>query len=341
MRHKLVSVILLLFVLCGQSGAFPRFALRMGASCQSCHVNPTGGGMRNIYGVVYGQEKLPAKIWEQETEIENFSTQISEVIGIGADVRTLTVHQPAGDRTSFLETQADLYVHAKLNKKLSIYLNKGLTSNVEVFGLARVLPMKGYVKVGRFTPAYGIRLADRNNRAEDTGFEFGVAPGIFTFSSGLFNGSGGDKKKVFAARAEARLEFGGIRTSIGGSHLQRPSATTDFRMQSVFGGVSYSDLTVFGEVDFRRDRSSAGEFNGILMYLETDYRITQGVDLKFAWDYYDPDVDLKTGSFSSYLVGIEFFLIPGFEITPLYRLQKEEPTDLENDEIHLLFHFYL
>jgi len=297
--------------------------------------------MRNIYGVTYGQETLPSTMWRQESGMENFSTQISEVIGFGADVRTLAAHQPAVGRTSIIETQADLYIHAKLNKKLSVYMKKGHASDVEVFGLARVLPMKGYVKIGRFTPAYGIRLADRNNRAEETGFEVGAAPGIFTFSSGLYDGPGGDEKKTFAARAEANLNFGGFRTSIGGSHLQRPSAAGDFQMRSVFGGASYSHLTVFGEVDFRRDLTSAGQINGILMYLETDYRVTQGVDLKIAWDYYDPDVDLKTGSFSSYLVGFELFPIPGFELTPLYRLRKEEPADIENDEVQLLFHFYL
>ena len=30
--------------------ALPRFAAETGAKCQSCHINPSGGGMRNAFG---------------------------------------------------------------------------------------------------------------------------------------------------------------------------------------------------------------------------------------------------------------------------------------------------
>ena len=319
---------------------FPRFAYRIGASCQNCHVNPTGAGMRNTYGVTYGQETLPVKSWQQDVGLENFSTNLSDFISFGADFRTRTVYGTLDNSTSFSET-GDLYFLAKLNQKLSVYLDTRITSGMEVFGMAKILPMKGYLKVGKFSPAYGIRLEDRNNRAEDTGFELGVAPGNFTFSSGMFNGSSDDKRKVFVARADTRIEFGDIKTSVGGSVYQQPSSAVDLRLLSVFGGGSYSDMTVFGEVDFRRDENNAGIRNGLLSYVEGDYVVTSGIDLKFIYEYYDPDVDVKSGNFSAYTIGIEFFPIAGLEMKPLYRIQKESPTEINNDEFHLLFHFYL
>ncbi|MBP9211713.1 MAG: hypothetical protein KBF97_02880 [Bacteroidetes bacterium] len=35
--------------------ALPKFATRQGAKCQSCHVNPTGKGMRSTFGSTYGR----------------------------------------------------------------------------------------------------------------------------------------------------------------------------------------------------------------------------------------------------------------------------------------------
>jgi hypothetical protein len=336
-----VGILLAVVLAAGSAEAFPRFAQRIGASCQSCHQNPTGGGMRNIYGVTYGQESLPVREWREETGMEGFSTQLSEAISFGADFRTRVVHRTADRTTSFLETQGDLYFHANVNKRLSLYLDKGIESGMEVFGLLKVLPAKGYVKIGRFTPAYGIRLEDRNNRAEDTGFELGIAPGSVTLSGGVFNGGGAGKRKVLVARAEARAEIGDLKASLGGSVLQQPSAAVDVRFLGAFGGLSYDDLTVFGEVDFRRDESAAGSRDGLLTYVEADYLLLQGVDLKAIYEYTDPDVDLKSGSFSSYSFGAEFFPLAGLEVKPLYRIQKEKPAELDNDEFHLLFHFYL
>jgi hypothetical protein len=325
----------------GAAEAFPRFAQRIGASCQSCHVNPTGGGMRNAYGVTYGQETLPVREWKEETGMENFSTQLSEVFSFGADFRTRVVYRSLDRTTSFLQTQGDLYFAANVNKKLTVYLDKGVTSGTEVFGLLKMLPAHGYVKIGRFTPAYGIRLEDRNNQAEDTGFELGLAPGGLTVSGGVFNGSGDVKQKVLAARAEGRTEIGDIRLNLGGSVLRTPSSTATTRLLGAFGGVSCAELSLFGEADFRKDEAAAGDRRSFLTYVEADYMVRSGLDLKVIYEYTDPDVDLKSGSFSATSFGVEFFPVAGLEVKPLFRLQKEEPVDQDNNEFHCLFHFYL
>ena len=51
MDYRLKSIkYFVLVIIINTLFALPRFALEQGASCVSCHVNPTGGGMRNDYG---------------------------------------------------------------------------------------------------------------------------------------------------------------------------------------------------------------------------------------------------------------------------------------------------
>jgi len=59
------SIFILLFALTSLQ-AYPKFAALTGEKCQSCHVNPTGGGMRNLYGVKYGKDNLYFKFWEKQ-----------------------------------------------------------------------------------------------------------------------------------------------------------------------------------------------------------------------------------------------------------------------------------
>ncbi|MEK7672194.1 MAG: hypothetical protein AAB344_08245, partial [Bacteroidota bacterium] len=68
---------------------------------------------------------------------------------------------------------------------------------------------------------------------------------------------------------------------------------------------------------------------------------TPGLDVKFIYEFADPDVDLKTGSKSRYSVGLEFFPISGVEVRPLYRFNQEDPKNVSDNEFNLLIHLYL
>ncbi len=110
------------------------------------------------------------------------------MLGIGADMRTLFYSR--GSNNSFLQMEGDLYVNLRLAKKVSIFLNKGLYSGFEVFGLLNILPANGYFKVGKFLPNYGTRMDDHTTfirtysgfsaelgRPELTGAEAAISPG--------------------------------------------------------------------------------------------------------------------------------------------------------------------
>ena len=69
--------------------SLPKFASRTGAKCQACHVNPTGKGMRNEFGSSYGRDDITLPTFKEVTDFNEFSTNQTSNISVGADVRNL------------------------------------------------------------------------------------------------------------------------------------------------------------------------------------------------------------------------------------------------------------
>jgi hypothetical protein len=349
--------------LAGTASALPRFAARTGAKCQSCHVNPTGGGLRQNYGFNYGRDELPVPTWSQDLGMDDaLSPLLMNILQVGADLRTLYYWQdsPSGSSNAFWQMQGDLYLNLRLGKKVSIYLDKGLYSGFEAFGLLNILPANGHIKVGKFLPGYGVRMDDHRlytrtvtgfspetGRAERTGLEVGFAPGSFSVLAGLFNSSDGfgisSSKKSFLGRVDGLFEVGEeVHLGLGANVFTRESDAG--KKTLLYGGqgmAGWGDLAVVGEVDWVKDDSLGVERTGLVWFAEVNYVVTPGVDLKVILDYYDPDVDLQSGSMMRYSFGLEFFPLAGVEVRPLYRVVTEKPTSIGNDEFQLLIHFYL
>ena len=344
--------------------ALPRFASLTGAKCQSCHIDPAGSGMRQTIGNRFGQEELPLPGWLEGFEPGDASNLIANLLGIGADFRTLYyyVQRPDGTSTNSLyQMQGDLYVNATISRRISIYLNKGLYSGFQAFGLLSVLPARGFIKVGKFVPNFGTHFDDHtvavrretgftpedvSNRYEKTGIELGIAPGPFFFSSGIYNALNNDvggSDKAFLARAEGMFSLDeGTNLGLGSSVFITKTPTGDSRkIYGGFGSFSFSKITLLGEGDFIRTEGGAARTTGLAGYIEADYTLTQGLDLKLAYDYFDPDIKVKTGSTSKYIFGVEFFPFPGVEVRPVYRFVKDKPVEVRNDELDVMVHFYL
>lgn len=350
------------------ASALPRFAVRTGGKCQSCHVNPSGGGMRQAFGVQYGREELPVPTWSEEFNLEEFTTKLSEMVSIGADVRTLYYYQQIPDtgsaaaqtnRNAFWQMQGDLYVNLRLARKVSVYFDKGLYSGFEVFGLLNVLPNNGFLKVGKFVPNYGLKLDDHRayvrqytgfspeyGRPELTGGEAAMSPGPVTITGGVYNATdafgGGGNQKAVLGRVEGVFSVGETMNIGLGANVFTSKASSGVR-KTLFGGfglMSYGEFTVMGEADLIESKVGNGKTSGLATFVEAGYEVTPGLDLKLGYDFFDPDTDLKSGSVSRYSVGFEFFPVSGVEVRPVYRIVRDDPEDVKNDEFQFLIHFY-
>lgn len=377
MRKRLWSIVVICFLMSLTAFSLPRFAGRTGFACQSCHVNPSGGGMRSPLGLSYGREDLPVKSWQDQFGLDDYSTQINDFISYGADVRFLSFYQkkdnPNESRASFFPMQADVYFNLAVSKKVNLFVNPafGPYQRYEIFGLAKILPANGYVKLGRFTPPYGLRLDDhtsfvreaspfRNNSGQQTGIEAGFLPGKFYLMGAITNGVAGDRDtkvaKAVIGRAEGRLALGPARISFGISSYNEASGGSRINLLSGFGTFSlFEKLTVLADVERirgnsqlmsissdRNQRNASGRyFKQLTVLIEGDYPLVDGVDLKLMYDFFDPDTDVKSGTASRYSAGVEFFPFPGVEVRPLYRRTKDTVLDRTTHDVHVLFHFYL
>ncbi len=345
--------------------ALPRFAIRTGARCQSCHVNPSGGAMRQAFGTQFGREELPVPTWADEFALDEFSSALSDNFSIGADMRLLWFNRKTGSTSTdeIWQMQGDVYMNFRLARKVNLYLDKGLYRGFEIFALLNIVPANGFVKAGKFVPNYGTKMDDHTvyirqmlgfsaefGRPERTGLEVGISPGPISITGGVYNAGSENsfpsagKKKAFLGRAEGVFKAtDDLNLGIGGNIFRKENSFgAKTTMVGGFGGISYKDLTLFGETDWTTTDSVGAKVTGLVGYAELNYMVTQGVDLKFAYDFYDPNIDVKSGSVSRYSFGVEFFPIAGVEVRPVYRHIVEDPDaqKVDNDEFHLLLHFY-
>lgn len=372
MRSLVVAFVL--FLMLGSLHALPRFAVRTNAKCQSCHVNPTGAGMRNFYGSTsYGRGALPIKSWQEEFALDEFSTQLTDFLSYGLDFRFLYFYQkkdnPEATRSSFFPMQMDVYFNMRVSKKINVYINPaiGPYPRYEVFGNLAILPLEGYIKAGRFTPSYGLRIDDhnvyvrektplRNNGGQAAGVELGFSPGPLTLLVSAMN-TGADRftsPKAIIAKAEARFKLDPLSVLLGGSSFNRP--VDKINLVGGYGLIAWDgNATLMGAVEYIRGTSVELSLNGerggsnaaqndlkqLAVTAEADYAVIQGVDLKLIYDFFDPDTKLKTGTATRYSAGFEFFPVSGVELRPLYRYTNDTVLKRKTNDIHVMLHFYL
>jgi hypothetical protein len=324
--------------------------------------------MRQAFGVQYGRDQLPVPEWSKGSEVADFSNVITNILGVGADFRTIYYNRKLSDSTrsdGLFQMQGDLYVNLRVAQKVFLYLNlnKGISSGFDAFALMNILPASGHLKIGRFIPDYGTNLDDHTayvrqytrlspefDVVERTGAEAAVSPGPLTILGGIYNANEGGgipstNNKALLGRAEGMFKLSeGLTLGLGGNVF-----STKIGIQGVsttyyggFGSFSAGNFTLLGEADWIRSSPAGQTTTGLATYTEADFMVAQGVDLKLAYDFYDQDINFRTGSKSRYSIGVEFFPLSGVEIRPIYRILKQQDPDTGTmNEFDLMLHLYL
>lgn len=315
-----------LLLLVGDSAfATPRYAARYNQDCNLCHHSPTGGGKRTAYAAQYLIPMEMAAKPTPESSLELLDPQISPAFSVGTDLRTFFFYsEEKSQRLGFFQMQGDFYALFEVAPKFSIYLDQGSTQTRELYGMGYVLPANGYVRVGRFIPAFGWIMDDHDAFTRtvlgfappghtDVGAEIGMHPGNAVINLGLMNGAPGvaqdvDHRLAGFARGGIRHRLFGASLNAGGSLAYTEGDLGVSRKFGPFGSLNVGRFTWVGEMDWKRDPGALSD--ELVTSHELTVDLTKGVALRGVYDFYDPDIDNETGARYRYGAGVDALVYP-------------------------------
>lgn len=332
----------------------PYLAVRTGLKCMNCHVNRTGGGARNLFGISFQQTQLPIR-----TEGFEFRNRaVNEWLNIGADVRLMSSAfvTDATPRTAIELEKANVMLEARLLRTLAVYVDEtvgpGRAASRELFGLIDNLPLNGYAKFGKFLLPYGLRLVDDQefirDRTEfsfltpDQGVEVGIEPGQFSLFVAVSNGSNGATEGDDDKQVTGSVSWITRRFRVGASASRKAFSVGTRKVYGGFAGFNIGSLTVLGEVDGISQPGPTGETQRQLVaYGEGNLLIRQGVNAKVTYGYHDRNTDVPEDQRIRVRMGLEVFPIPFLQASAFYTILDDIPqAPGQQDRVGVELHFF-
>ncbi len=343
--RNFMPFIVLLLLMGASAMSLPRLASEQSLSCNHCHINPSGGGMRTEFGnhsVALNELVIPQtkKLFRDKYK----GTRISESVRYGFDSRYLIL-----DNSRIFRMQTDFYLNLELFKNMRFQLRIGEdpfgnTQVFESYGLYQWQDEKYYLKYGRFSPNYGLRTDDHTayTRARTghgsndylDGFSVGASFNDFYFSGEIFNPQQQGLYLFNVSRISNYKNLGyilGVSLQISENLSGVSSLYHDSK--SVYGSLSYDRFTLMGEIAV-----AGSENDSLITYINLTTRIQYGIYFISEYNFFDGNRDLKNGVDEFYRYSLEIYPIPFFSVRPSYTIYTEGFLKDEKDyfvQLHL------
>jgi hypothetical protein len=288
--------------------AEPYLAAQMGLKCMQCHVNPTGGGLRSVYGNTFAQTVLAHKRLGADEDL--WTGQVMKFLAVGGNARANynwedVPHQTGTNEFSIEEARVYLDFGVIPNR-LSVYVDQRVapdnSTNMEANIRYWITEGGLYVKAGRMYLPFGYRFEDDNAfvrqlsginmQAPDEGLEFGFERGNWSAQLAISNGAGGGAETDPGKQAATRVEYVRTRWRAGASLLYND---TDFGSRTgagAFGAFNLGPVTLLGELDYFDDDSIGNGTKLMATLTEADWKLAQGHNLKFTYEWFEPNDDV-------------------------------------------------
>jgi hypothetical protein len=348
----LLLALLVLLALPKTSRAEPYLAMEMGLKCVACHVNPTGGALRNATGLAFAKGVIPAN--QLPEMMSNWNGGIGDYLRIGGDLRTSVQHSVVPDeptQTSAGLDQFRVYGDVQLiPDRLGIYVDDTLApgnAQVQEAYVRTSLPgMAWYAKAGQFYLPFGWRLQDStafvrsvsgiSMTTPDKGVELGMEQGDwsaqFDVTDGVGNAGTGHGYQV-----TSQLIWVQSWGRMGAAATTTSSPGGDRQVAGVFGGLRTGPLVWLAEADLVSDASFPQRRKMLATLLEMDWIVRQGHNLKLTGETYDPDRKVANDNQARYSLVYEYTPIPFLQIRAGYRKYLGIPqNNLENRQLEFL-----
>ncbi|HEY6126124.1 MAG TPA: hypothetical protein VIV63_15840 [Steroidobacteraceae bacterium] len=305
---RLLGVVALI-TFAGAANAEPYLAAQMGLKCVQCHVNPTGGGLRSVFGNTFAQTQLAAKKIGSDEDL--WSGQVMKFLSVGGNARANFSYSDVPNQSAtndFAVEEARAYLDfGVIPNRLSVYIDQrfapGNATNLEANIRYWISENSLYVKAGRMYLPFGYRFEDDNAfvrqlsginmQAPDEGIEFGLEKGQWSTQFALSNGTAGAPESDDGKQFTLRTEYVGSAWRLGASGVVNDTEAGDRFGAGVFGAWRLGSVTLIGEVDYFDDDSIGVAGRKLMASLvEADWKLRQGHNVKFTYEWLEPDDDV-------------------------------------------------
>lgn len=330
-----VAFALVTALLAPSARAEPYLAVRTGLKCVSCHVNPSGGGMRNAFGNAWARSELAARIVTPagvDATDAGWLGELQRYVALGGDLRTGLVYEdiPGLDAESeFAISRATVYAALRaIPNLLTIYLDEQVAPGGAVAreAYALVTPANGRytIKAGKFFLPHGLRLQDdtafvrqitgMNFDTPDHGIELGLELPRWSAQLGVTNGTAGGGENDSTKQTSLNATYVLPRWRIGASYNYNNADLGDREIRAAYVGWRTGPIAWLAEADLVTDDTPAGKRDTYVSLLEGNWRIRRGHNLKLTYEYHDPDDDLDENERERYSVV--------WELSPMQHVQS-------------------
>ena len=332
------------------AAAEPYLAVRQGLACSGCHVNPTGGGMRNLAGNAFAQNQLAAR--HIDTGETQWLGELNRFVALGGDFRGNATYtdfpEGADENLAFDVNELRLYLDARvIPERLSVYVDQrlapGESRNLEAYALLRLgQSNRWHLKAGKMYLPFGLRLEDDtafirevsgiNFDTSDNGVEAGFESGPWNAQFAVSNGTAGGAETGSGKQWSLRGEHVASAWRVGASYNFNDADQTERHISALHGGVRTGPVAWLAEVDFVEDRGLPG--GGLRRWVglvEANWMLLRGHNLKATVETIRPDSDLDLEDQDRYSLVYEYFPMQFLQLRGGVRIYEgTEGDDLEN-----------
>ena len=319
--------------------AEPYLAVEEGYKCSVCHVNATGGGLRNQFGIAYAKILVPAH--GLDDAITAWTGSLIDSVRIGGDLRaqwsSSAVPNSATVRQFELE-QMRLYADVGIiPDRLDVYIDEQVAPNAaqNLEAYARFRSRAGwYLKGGQFYLPFGWRLQDQTAFVREVsgismampqqGVELGLEQSAWSAQLDFTNLPGA---ATAASGHQATGQSVYVQSSwrLGAAFSLTRSDAGNRHVLGVFAGIRTGPVAWLGEADLVRDASLPRGRSLAAGLVEADWRVLRGHNLKITAEIRDPNRAVSEDQQVRYSVLYEYTPLPFLQLRAGYRRYRGIP----------------
>jgi hypothetical protein len=339
-----MACLLFLALASGAVHAEPYLAVQRGFQCGQCHVNPTGGGLRNSFGNAFVQTQLAAR--RVDTGDQLWTGELNRFLSLGGDVRANATfrdvpHQQSVNEFDLQEARVYLGV-AAIPDRLVVYVDERLAPDeseaMEAYARYWTENRRWYVQAGKMYLPFGLRLEDDSAftrqvpnidmTTPDNGVEVGWESGAWSAQFAVSNGTQGAAEVDDGKQYSLQAVYVTGRWRLGAAGNVNSRDVGDRNAYALFGGVKTGPIAWLAEADLVTDESfPEGKRDLVAGLLEANWLIRQGHNLKLTAEYGDFNRDVSSDELQRYSLLYEYTPVQFVQVRAGVRFNEGPSSD--------------